>query len=78
MLDQGLSFLKSLIKSSLDNYVLPGTCTGTEIMLVYMSQWRRDLVLVVIAALYIMSAQIDRSRLTLTPSKSSIDSTSSK
>jgi hypothetical protein len=45
MLGQGLSFLKTLIKSSLDNYVLPGTLTGTEILFIYMRQWKRDVML---------------------------------
>ena len=35
---------KNLIKSSLDNYVLPGTLTGTEILWLYMVQWKRDLI----------------------------------
>ena len=45
MLGQGLSLIKTFIRSSLDNYVLPGTLTGTEILLLYMSQWKRDVVL---------------------------------
>ena len=45
MLGQGLSLLKTLIKSSLDNYVLPGTLTGTEILFIYMRQWKRDVML---------------------------------
>lgn len=59
MLGQGLSLLKTLIKSSLDNYVLPGTLTGTEILLIYMSQWKRDVHLLTTATLHLISAQAD-------------------
>ena len=45
MLAQGLSFIKTLIRTQLDNYVLPGTFTGTEILLLYMGQWKRDVFL---------------------------------
>ena len=60
MLGQGLSLLKTLIRSSLDNYVLPGTLTGTEILLIYMSQWKRDMLLLTSATLHLISSQPDR------------------
>ena len=44
-------FAKYLLKSSLDNFVLPGTLTGTEILWLYMVQWKRDLANVAIASL---------------------------
>ena len=59
MLGQGLSLLKTLIRSSLDNYVLPGTLTGTEILLLYMSQWKRDVVHLTTATRYLISPQAD-------------------
>ena len=43
---------KNLVKSSLDHYVLPGTLTGTEILLVYLHQWKRDIFLIAAAAFY--------------------------
>lgn len=44
--------VKTLIKSSLDNYVLPGTLTGTEILFVYLYQWKRDISLIAAGSLY--------------------------
>ena len=61
MLGQGLSLLKTLIKSSLDNYVLPGTLSGTEILLLYMRQWKRDVVLLTCATRELMSPQASNS-----------------
>lgn len=78
MLDQGLSLVKALIKSSLDNYVLPGTLTGTEIMLLYLSQWRRNLVVVSLAVLYLASAQFERAKLSEPLSSDGVESLTSK
>jgi hypothetical protein len=44
--------LKSLMKSSIDSYILPGTMTGTEILWIYLMQWRRDLNALFYALLY--------------------------
>lgn len=49
---QWMAFMKNLVKSSLDNYILPGTLTGTEILLLYMAQWKRDLSNVTMVSLY--------------------------
>ena len=51
--------LKSLIKSSVDNYVLPGAMTGTEILWVYMIQWKRDLSTLTFAVIYFVCSQFD-------------------
>lgn len=51
--------VKTIVRCSLDNYVLPGTLTGTDILLLYMSQWKRDLTLVTFATVYLISSQID-------------------
>ena len=52
-------FVKTLVKSSLDNYVLPGTLTGTEILFLYLIQWKRDLIVVTSATVYIISSQFE-------------------
>ena len=50
-----LYFVKTLIKSSLDNYILPGTLTGSEILWLYVSQWKRDVTSVVFASYFLSS-----------------------
>lgn len=60
MLAQGLLFVKTLIRSQLDIYVLPGTRTGTEILLLYMSQWKRDVVLFTTATRKLIRPEADR------------------
>lgn len=52
MLTPWKAFIKNLVKSSLDNYILPGTLTGTEILWLYMAQWKRDLSNVTMVSLY--------------------------
>ena len=54
-------FVKTLVKSSLDNYVLPGTLTGSEILWLYISQWKRDIAMILFAS-YFLSAQNVKSR----------------
>lgn len=41
-----LIILKTFLRTSVDNYVLPGTATGTDILLIYMTEWKRHFVLV--------------------------------
>lgn len=53
-----LMMLKVLIKSSLDNYVLPGTLTGTEILWLYVIQWKRDMSSLTFALLYFVSTPL--------------------
>ena len=53
-----LMMLKVLIKSSLDNYVLPGTLTGTQILWLYMIQWKREISFLTFALLYFVSAPL--------------------
>ena len=54
-----LTITKTLVKSSLDNYILPGTLTGTEILLVYMTEWKRHVLSVTSVTFYLLSSQID-------------------
>ena len=58
MTGSALSFLKTLIKSSLDNYVLPGTLTGTEIMLLYLSHWKRNFEAIVAGAIHLVQMEL--------------------
>ena len=53
--------VKTLIKSSLDNYILPGTLTGSEILWLYMTQWKRNVATLVCAS-YLLSAHNLKSR----------------
>jgi len=50
---------KNLLKSSLDNYVLPGTLTGTEILWIYLIQWKRHIVTVIIASFCVFLSSPD-------------------
>ena len=54
----GISLLKTFIKSSLDNYVLPGTLTGTEILLLYMSSWKRNVGVFIVGALHLIQTEL--------------------
>lgn len=54
-----IMMLKSLIKSSVDNYLLPGTMTGTEILWLYMIQWKRDMSTLTFAVIYFVCSQFD-------------------
>jgi hypothetical protein len=54
-------FIKTLIRSSLDNYVLPGTLTGSEILWLYVIQWKRDAASLIFAS-YFLSAHSLRLR----------------
>lgn len=51
-------YFKSLVKTSLDNYVLPGTVLGTEILWLYMIQWKRDLATLTSASFYLLLPQL--------------------
>ncbi|HEX8038481.1 MAG TPA: hypothetical protein VF490_05000 [Chryseosolibacter sp.] len=51
------------MKSSLDNYILPGTMTGTEILWLYMVQWKRELTAITFATFYLMSSQLEAHKL---------------
>jgi hypothetical protein len=59
MLLQGFNMLKSFIKGSLDNYILPGTLSGTEILWIYVVQWKRDFFTVTFAVLYFACSQFE-------------------
>jgi hypothetical protein len=54
---------KTFLKSQLDNYVLPGTLSGTEILLLYMAQWKRNVARVTFGAMYILRSQADLPKL---------------
>lgn len=49
--------VSSLMKSSLDNYLLPGTLTGSEILWIYVVQWKRDFNALAFATVYFLSLQ---------------------
>jgi hypothetical protein len=51
--------IKNLVKSSLDQYVLPGTLTGTEILLLYMTQWTRDMASIAPDSVYAFLSRLD-------------------
>ena len=38
-----MRFIKNLVKCSLDQCVVPGTRTATEILWLYMIQWKREM-----------------------------------
>lgn len=56
MVGHGVAFVKNLLKSSLDSYILPGTCAGTEILWLYIIQWKRRLVLSRLAIVYLIES----------------------
>jgi len=56
--------LKSIMRSSLDSYVLPGTATGTDILWIYLIQWKRDMHMLCLALVYLVSFQQDPSAAT--------------
>lgn len=56
---QWTMFIKLMVRSYLDNYVLPGTHTGSEILWLYMVQWKRHLANASFAILYLFFSQID-------------------
>ena len=47
--------LKTLMRSSLDNYVFPGTATGTDILWIYLIQWKRDMHVLGFALVYLLT-----------------------
>jgi hypothetical protein len=40
-----------------DNFVLPGTVTGTDILLIYITEWRRHAIIIGSATLYFIASQ---------------------
>ena len=55
--------LKTVVRSSVDNYVLPGTATGTDILLIYMASWKRHFILISTATFYLAISQFDVPRM---------------
>jgi len=55
-----MALLKNLVKTSLDQYILPGTLTGTEILLLYAGEWRRHLANVMLAFFFWRSSTMAR------------------
>ena len=55
--------IKFLLKSSLDNYILPGTLTGTEILWPYLIQWQRHLGNFTFATVYLFYSRLEARRL---------------
>jgi hypothetical protein len=67
--------VKTFLKSSLDNYILPGTLTGTEILWLYMIQWKRDLATLVFASFFLSSQQLKSIDLSSALQRKEIDGT---
>ena len=59
MLGRCAIMLKSLMKSSLDQYILPGALTGSEILWVYAVQWKRDVYTLLFASVYFFCSQFE-------------------
>jgi hypothetical protein len=55
-------YIKSLVKTSLDNYVLPGTVSGTQILWLYLIHWKRDFAALAFASFYLLLPQLDLSK----------------
>lgn len=53
-----LIFIRTMLRSWLDSYVVPGTLTGTEILWIYMTAWRRRMAGLALASLYFFSSHI--------------------
>ena len=51
--------IKNLAKSYLDNYILPGTNAGTEVLWIYMIQWKRQMANIAFATFYILLSQAE-------------------
>lgn len=51
--------IKNLAKSYLDNYILPGTNAGTEVLWIYMIEWKRHMANVALATLYLLLSQTE-------------------
>ena len=69
----GCMILKTFIKSSLDNYVLPGTLTGTEILWLYLIQWKRDLIIISFAPVYFIGSQFEDMKMEFVNSNTRLD-----
>jgi hypothetical protein len=48
-LDNFSILAKSLFRSVVDTYILPGTSSGTEILLLYLRQWSKEVSIVGVA-----------------------------
>ncbi|MDQ2657791.1 MAG: hypothetical protein M3Y60_10255 [Bacteroidota bacterium] len=48
---------KTVVKNQLDVYILPGTTTGTEILLLYIGQWKRNIALATSATFSLVFSQ---------------------
>ena len=51
--------IKNLAKSYLDNYILPGTNAGTEVLWIYMVQWKRQMATIAFATFYLLLSQAE-------------------
>lgn len=59
MLGACLNILKNVMRTYLDNYILPGTHTGTQILWLYLVQWRRDLVALIAVSFTTLSSNVN-------------------
>jgi hypothetical protein len=63
MMTDWRTVIRFLLKSSLDNYILPGTLTGTEILWPYLIRWRRHVGDFTFATMYLFYSRLDLRRL---------------
>jgi hypothetical protein len=54
-----LQALKTLVRSMADCYILPGTASGTDILWLYLLQWKREASTISLAILSVFVSQID-------------------
>jgi hypothetical protein len=54
-----LQALKTLVRSMADCYILPGTATGTDILWLYLLQWKKEASTISLAILSIFVSQVD-------------------
>jgi hypothetical protein len=53
------SFIKPLVRTTLDCYILPGTVTGTEICWLYLLQWKKEVSTISLALVSVLFSQIN-------------------
>lgn len=56
---QWMILIKNLAKAYLDNYILPGTNAGTEVLWIYMIEWKRHMANITLATFYLLMSQAE-------------------
>lgn len=52
-------YIKPLVRSTVDTYLLPGAVTGSEICWLYMIQWRKETYMISITLLALLFYNLD-------------------